>query len=614
MNAKRIPSALRPSLASSFVQFSLLRALGTMLGALMLGGCATSGEAPMTDGGGPMMHDAKPKSDGACGAVDQPCCAPPAECNTGAFCQTELNLCKDQHPPDQGHMCSGPSSCETQLCVYTQGLGDGGPVIPDGSPPPGCPATGCTAGCGSTSDCLGGWTCSMTLIGQGICVCTCNEEICDGQDNNCDGIIDNEPQTDKWCTSQMEGIPSKCVKGACACVDMCDEECVNLQNDPNNCGKCNKACTPTVEKCEKGECVCAYTVCSGNCVNTMGSDNANCGGCDTPCAYECTKGVCGPATIPITLSSIGDIMVDATNVYWYGINSSEAAEVDYCPLTGCTTPTVLAAATGFDESELALGQLALNSTTAYFPDGNGNIVECAKPPTGCGMAATTYSTSADSDGTTTVTADSSKVYWADEFAENVYDCADTLATCASPTLVQDLATTGTEPQGIAVSSTNVYWVGVLFDSTSFTETATVYSMLLGGGAISTLCTAADVDEVGQLIVAGTFVYFTDDDTTVYSCSTATTGAKATTYTTATSPVGLAADATNLYWGDNTTGSSSTGTPTGVLMTCALGATCASGTKITSGPFEIDGIAVTDTQIYWTATDSSFTPGVFYFKK
>jgi hypothetical protein len=133
-----------------------------------------------------------------------------------------------------------------------------------------------------------------------------------------------------------------------------------------------------------------------------------------------------------------------------------------------------------------------------------------------------------------------------------------------------------------------------------------------------LCTASDVSQVGQIIVAGDFVYFTDGESTVYSCATGTNGATAATYTSVTQPGGLASDGTNLYWAENTSGSSSSSSTTGTggasILTCALGATCAKPTTVVSGLDAVDGVAVTATTLYWTATDSAFNPELFYFKK
>jgi hypothetical protein len=76
----------------------------------------------------------------------------------------------------------------------------------------------------------------------------------------------------------------------------CSEQCVDLMNDPENCGSCAKICASGV--CNMGEClVCAAeeTVCNRACVNTA-SDPDNCGGCGNPCASGlCSNNGCEAA-------------------------------------------------------------------------------------------------------------------------------------------------------------------------------------------------------------------------------------------------------------------------------------------------------------------------------
>jgi hypothetical protein len=330
----------------------------------------------------------------------------------------------------------------------------------------------------------------------------------------------------------------------------------------------------------------------------MGSDNANCGGCGITCAYQCNKGVCGPATLTLPgFNSVGPIAIDDTNIYFLGVNTSDASEVDYCPLSGCKTSTVLATATNFVET-VPVGSLALSATNVYFPDNSDHeILDCAKPPGGCSGTPATYSASGDSDQSVLV-ADSTNLYWANDEFHDIFDCS-LGASCAVAT---SLATPSAAnfPLGIAVSGTTVFYA-----SDDFSTGMTIYSVAASGGASTAICTAAASNSLGQMIVAGGFVYFSDALTTIYSCATSATGAAATTFTSATRPLGIASDGTSLYWVD--------GSASGSIDSCALGDTCAAATVVVAGLTGLQGIAVNATTIFWTSV-ADFVPQVSYFKK
>ncbi len=76
----------------------------------------------------------------------------------------------------------------------------------------------------------------------------------------------------------------------------CGEQCVDLANDPENCGSCVNICTSGV--CNSGTClVCASneTVCERSCVNTA-SNPDHCGSCLNPCPSGlCSDGDCEEA-------------------------------------------------------------------------------------------------------------------------------------------------------------------------------------------------------------------------------------------------------------------------------------------------------------------------------
>ena len=67
-----------------------------------------------------------------------------------------------------------------------------------------------------------------------------------------------------------------CLGNASTC---CNNTCVDITADPNNCGGCGNPCG-------------SQSCCAGNCVDTMGSDAANCGGCGLTCNGTCVNGTC----------------------------------------------------------------------------------------------------------------------------------------------------------------------------------------------------------------------------------------------------------------------------------------------------------------------------------
>jgi hypothetical protein len=71
------------------------------------------------------------------------------------------------------------------------------------------------------------------------------------------------------CGGQCLGLASTC----------CNNVCVDITGDGNNCGGCGTSCGST-------------SCCAGNCVDTMGSDTTNCGACGVTCNGTCVGGTC----------------------------------------------------------------------------------------------------------------------------------------------------------------------------------------------------------------------------------------------------------------------------------------------------------------------------------
>lgn len=101
-------------------------------------------------------------------------------------------------------------------------------------------------------------------------------------------------------TAQPESPPA-CETGK----TRCKSECIDLQNDKNNCGECGKACGQAQicaegicqrdPKSQEAPCPAGQSLCGSECTNLQ-SDILNCGQCDRRCGADkvCTRGLCQP--------------------------------------------------------------------------------------------------------------------------------------------------------------------------------------------------------------------------------------------------------------------------------------------------------------------------------
>jgi hypothetical protein len=150
-------------------------------------------------------------------------------CSTDSQCPTPLSCrggtCQDAPSNGTGASCAVVGDCPSGLCLYGQ----------------------CKTLCQSASDCVSGWTCPSNHL----CDCSPSPEVCDGQDNDCDGIVDDEPAVGQACELQTPG--DVCVNGHCTCKTTCGgPRCIDLTSDAKNCGSCGTICGGT---CTFGRCV-----------------------------------------------------------------------------------------------------------------------------------------------------------------------------------------------------------------------------------------------------------------------------------------------------------------------------------------------------------------------
>ncbi len=131
--------------------------------------------------------------------------------------------------------------------------------------------------CEDASDCGGD---DFVCVSRGparVCCKPTGEEICDGLDNDCDGLIDNR-QAVELCNGEDDNCDGRI------------DEIFNLQSDFYNCGTCGNQC-PAAHDCITGRCIQRVEV---QCFNGVDDDGNGLTDCEDP---ACDNRSCGPACV-----------------------------------------------------------------------------------------------------------------------------------------------------------------------------------------------------------------------------------------------------------------------------------------------------------------------------
>ncbi len=282
----------------------------------------------------------------------------------------------------------------------------------------------------------------------------------------------------------------------------------------------------------------------------------------TDASVDANDGGVTTTALVINQSTIVDISIDSTNVYW-----TSGKSVSSCALSGCSQqPTVLVTDSNFT------AEIATDGVNVYF-EGNGAescaVGGCSSPTQlsegGYGMATdgvdvfygdVTHPGLAKCDVSgcsnppprlifggnyNQFAVDSTNVYWTNRFnGSEVFLCAK--GGCnGTGTLLADGQGGVSSPQGIAIDGTNVYWTN--------TGNGTIQSCAIAGCNDKPTTLATQQNNPVDIATDGVFVYWVEQGAgTVRKCSVSgCSNNPATLASNLSNPVAIEVDSTSVYF-------------------------------------------------------------------
>ncbi len=361
---------------------------------------------------------------------------------------------------------------------------------------------------------------------------------------------------------------------------MCSGKCVDVATDQNNCGACGKTCEPGAV-CDNGSCGCpdGEMTCEGACVDIK-TDVNNCGGCGMTCGGTgslCTGGAC-EQVVAAQQSTPVALALSSAGVFW--INSGNGDVLT----TGLTGGNVVTLA----QNQSSATSICADADNVYWNvvTQPAEVAAIMTVPVGGGTPATFFSEPAGMPIRLAI--DSTKLYWTDESGDIV---AQPLNSATAATL----ATGQSRPYAIAVQNGDVYWSDLI--GTSSTQKGQILQWTpAGGGTYTILASTPALDEVSDMAVDASNVYWVSSLGNIASVPTNGAGSPVTIVAGVSFPSGIAIDSTNIYWTTGSVGGSGGAQPDGTISTVPI----AGGAPTVLVPNQISPseVAVSSTSVYW----------------
>ncbi len=267
-------------------------------------------------------------------------------------------------------------------------------------------------------------------------------------------------------------------------------------------------------------------------------------------------------TLATGQSSIVELTVDNSNVYW-----TAAKTVMSCSVNGCGQPTALVTNAPYSTTSIAT-----DGVNVYFQAGYASA--CAVG--GCNNSPTQLS-----EGGSGLATDGSYVFYADGTHPGLAKCSISGCTTPPPMLIS-----GGNYNQFAVDGTNVYW-------TNRSNGSEVYSCAKTGCSSGTLIADGQggVNAPEGIATDGKNVYWANSGSgTIQQCAVTGCNDQPTTLATAqNNPLRVATDGVNVYWVEQGAGN---------VRKCAVGGCSNKPTTLASGQTSPSSIAVDSTSVYW----------------